>query len=199
MYFDDNYYLEHPIANYKSYDIYVDFGKSWKYFSVVDNKIIRFGQKYINTHITSQYHDIIGYYGAWNTNNEDTLLTYYKRHEQNVNLFVPGTREWFTAHILFPISNVTNIIINPELQPPNYIEPVNQERHSENTTRYSYFQPQRQAYSANGRIIDYQNKTPLKPYINFIPSTGLPPFYNEIVSSNNKEYLNTNTYRIFDK
>jgi len=178
MGYDDSYFMEHPIANYKGYDIYVDFGPTWKYFAVVNAKIVRFGQKQTENGIydRTQYHDLIGYYSDWNTYDTTKLDSYYDNYLRRLDVSY-ATSNWFESQLLFPDDErITSpyLILLPNDKAP--ASPQGRKPEKERQERKPEKERQEMAYTNNGdlRPVNNTNSHPVK--IMFVQQ---PPYYGD--------------------
>lgn len=79
---------------YKGYPIYLSDKKPKKYFAIVNNKKIYFGdQRY------QQYHDKIGYYSILDHWDKNRRASYKKRHINDIGN--KGKAGWFAYNILW--------------------------------------------------------------------------------------------------
>lgn len=82
------------INNFKGYDIYLSDKYPKKYYALVNNKKIYFGDRRYG-----QYYDKLGYYYNLNHFDDNRRSKFWQLHNKSVNKI--GTPGWFSIHILW--------------------------------------------------------------------------------------------------
>ncbi len=82
------------INNFKGYDIYLSDKYPKKYYALINNKKIYFGDMRYG-----QYHDKLGYYSNIDHFDRNRRSMFWKRHAKSINKI--GTPGWFSLHILW--------------------------------------------------------------------------------------------------
>jgi len=109
----DSYWIDHPVADYLGYKIFVCFNK-WKYYAVSpDGEMIKFGRKYHNGGIANHHLDTIGYYRDWNDSEHKVATDFHRRHKYDVNMAF--TSNWFAGQLLFPLRHYPSLIRYPHV------------------------------------------------------------------------------------
>jgi hypothetical protein len=81
------------VGNYGKYNIYVSDKPNKKYYSIVNNKKVYFGDSSYE-----HYFDKMGYYKNLNHNDNKRRTNYYSRHGKQAK---EGTAKWFAHNILW--------------------------------------------------------------------------------------------------
>jgi len=81
------------IGYYKKYPIYISNRKNKKYYAIVDDKKVHFGDNRYE-----QYYDKMHYYSHLNHFNNTRRKNYYSRHGRQAK---EGSAKWFSHKILW--------------------------------------------------------------------------------------------------
>jgi hypothetical protein len=82
------------VGTYKGYPIYVSDKKLKKYYAMVGNRKVYFGDSRYE-----QYYDKMGHYSHLNHNNKERRKRYKQRHEKDRHN--KGSAGWFADQILW--------------------------------------------------------------------------------------------------